>query len=62
MPQIGSPFDEPQRQISIGEKEQSFANLSAAAVRLFLNLEMSEKERDAVATLAGLFHRWQSLH
>jgi hypothetical protein len=60
--QIPSPFEdkEPPRRVSPGERYQRLADLAVMGVRLFLDLEMSPNEREAVVTLLGLYHRWQN--
>jgi hypothetical protein len=50
-------FGEPPRKESPGEARQRLADLAVMAVRLFLHTDLSPKERDAVVTLLGVFHR-----
>ena len=60
--QIGPQITEPPRGESPGEKAQRYASLAVMVARLFLKLELSKREQDAVATLVGTFLRVQKSH
>lgn len=53
---------EPPRKESPGEAAQRFADMTAMAVPLFFKMRLSQKERDAVATLYGAVTRIQRAH
>ena len=58
MPEIGSPFDEPEREESKGEAQQRLASLIAMLLRFF-RITPTEKQREALATITGmLINRW----
>jgi hypothetical protein len=60
--EIGPQMTDPPRGESPGEQAQRYASLAVMAARLFLKLELSKKEQDAVATLTGTFLRVQKSH
>jgi hypothetical protein len=62
MPEIGPQMTEPPRQESPGEMQQRLASLLAAAAPLFLGIQLSTREREAVATLIATFFRWKRDH
>jgi hypothetical protein len=51
-------FGESPRKPSPGELRQHWADLASMAARLYFNLELSPKEREAILTLMGTVHRF----